>query len=550
MGRFFGEEDSDERGILKGMFRSVSLSLLALLLFLAGSAHAFAASFSVSLTKSGESVLVQASGVPDSAILLYYTDDNGDERHTTVGTADFDGYLSKTVNGGDYGIASGASVRIVADATGASVTKTWPYFGSTDLALPSDTLRVPVGEHGSLAITNPLNASLYVEGNTDPSAASAAISGGSLEVTGQDDGETTVTVCTTDGSDCVDLDVIVGTGGSGSASSGLAFSAPAPLIPAGTSLTVYINGPTAAYYIQNDSAPTVVQANAYTSTVSLRALKKGTANVKVCSPSGACGTIAVTVLDAGDDTALVLSKSAISVAVGSSGSVRVSGQGGYALDMKNERIASAEMTDNATATVEGLAEGKTTLEVCDRDDNCDTVSVTVTARTIAPPPSPSPSNVFTFSSYLSPGSSGLEVTALQQVLKVLGYFTVSPNGYFGPATEAAVKAFQKAKGISQLGVVGPQTRAALNGLSGGGASASSSSASSAATYHFTQFLSAGMSGAEVTALQQRLTALGVYTGPVTGYFGTLTAAAVAALQKAHGVAAVGYVGPATRALLN
>ncbi len=53
-----------------------------------------------------------------------------------------------------------------------------------------------------------------------------------------------------------------------------------------------------------------------------------------------------------------------------------------------------------------------------------------------------------------------------------------------------------------------------------------------------------------TALQQRLTALNLYSGPITGYFGSLTQAAVEAFQGQHGISQVGYVGPATRAALN
>lgn len=69
---------------------------------------------------------------------------------------------------------------------------------------------------------------------------------------------------------------------------------------------------------------------------------------------------------------------------------------------------------------------------------------------------------YVFTKALSQGSSGTEVLELQKRLKSEGYLTATPNGNYGPATVAAVKAYQKAKGLSQLGNVGPATRAALN----------------------------------------------------------------------------------------
>ncbi len=69
-------------------------------------------------------------------------------------------------------------------------------------------------------------------------------------------------------------------------------------------------------------------------------------------------------------------------------------------------------------------------------------------------------------------------------------------------------------------------------------------------YVFSNFLDVGTSGTDVTELQTRLTVLGIYSGPITGFFGSLTQAAVEAFQSAHGIEAVGYVGPATRAALN
>jgi len=65
---------------------------------------------------------------------------------------------------------------------------------------------------------------------------------------------------------------------------------------------------------------------------------------------------------------------------------------------------------------------------------------------------------------LAKGSRGDEVSALQQKLKDLGFFPadVAASGMFGPLTQKAVLAFQKAHGLDQIGAVGPKTRALLN----------------------------------------------------------------------------------------
>jgi len=69
-------------------------------------------------------------------------------------------------------------------------------------------------------------------------------------------------------------------------------------------------------------------------------------------------------------------------------------------------------------------------------------------------------------------------------------------------------------------------------------------------YNFTRNLSFSLSGEDVKELQNRLTAEGVYTGPITGYFGPLTIAGVKAFQVKYGIEPVGMVGPMTRAKLN
>src|ERR1700730_3482408 len=81
---------------------------------------------------------------------------------------------------------------------------------------------------------------------------------------------------------------------------------------------------------------------------------------------------------------------------------------------------------------------------------------------------------------LKQGSSGADVTNLQQKLGDLGFDPIGVDGNFGPGTEAAVIAFQQSKGFQADGIIGPQTFAAsqLDGVDaeGGGTATPVSSA--------------------------------------------------------------------------
>ncbi len=62
---------------------------------------------------------------------------------------------------------------------------------------------------------------------------------------------------------------------------------------------------------------------------------------------------------------------------------------------------------------------------------------------------------------LRPGDTGAQVKLLQRALASLGFSAGKPDGVYGPGTEAAVKSFQASNGLTQDGIVGPQTVAAL-----------------------------------------------------------------------------------------
>ena len=71
-----------------------------------------------------------------------------------------------------------------------------------------------------------------------------------------------------------------------------------------------------------------------------------------------------------------------------------------------------------------------------------------------------------FTTLLKRGNKGIVVAKLQEKLQKLGFFpaTVERTDYFGAITQAAVRAFQKERGLEAVGFVGPKTRAILNNL--------------------------------------------------------------------------------------
>lgn len=66
----------------------------------------------------------------------------------------------------------------------------------------------------------------------------------------------------------------------------------------------------------------------------------------------------------------------------------------------------------------------------------------------------------------------------------------------------------------------------------------------------TKYLNFGSRGSEVMALQNMLIKRGYLRAQATGYFGSLTFKAVKDFQAAHNIAAIGLVGPRTRAMFN
>jgi peptidoglycan L-alanyl-D-glutamate endopeptidase CwlK len=60
-----------------------------------------------------------------------------------------------------------------------------------------------------------------------------------------------------------------------------------------------------------------------------------------------------------------------------------------------------------------------------------------------------------------PGARGNITYLIQAALFIRGFYSVQPDGAYGPATEQAVRQFQHASGLTGDSVVGPNTQNAL-----------------------------------------------------------------------------------------
>jgi len=118
------------------------------------------------------------------------------------------------------------------------------------------------------------------------------------------------------------------------------------------------------------------------------------------------------------------------------------------------------------------------------------------------------------------GGKGVDVRTVQHLLTDHGH-AVDADGFFGPATQGAVSAFQSDKGLAADGVVGPQTWAAL-----------------------VVPLSPGSTGAAVVAAQTQLRSQAWYLA-VDGDYGPQTEESVRDFQVARCLASDGVVGPVT-----
>jgi peptidoglycan hydrolase-like protein with peptidoglycan-binding domain len=140
------------------------------------------------------------------------------------------------------------------------------------------------------------------------------------------------------------------------------------------------------------------------------------------------------------------------------------------------------------------------------------------------------------------GMSPEELEVWQEDLAIVGCYGGGIDGQLGPKTEAAVRSYQTAKGLTVDGVLGAETEAALAEDAAAGNTVCTSGGEGTHT--------SDASAEEIEMWQTELDKVGCYAGPVDGTLGPQTEAAIHAFQAAKGLTVDGVMGPETQKLLD
>jgi len=144
------------------------------------------------------------------------------------------------------------------------------------------------------------------------------------------------------------------------------------------------------------------------------------------------------------------------------------------------------------------------------------------------------------------GDTGAAVRTLQANLNKLGAKpALAVDGDFGPATQAAVKAFQKARGLEVDGIVGPKTEAAIKAALGGSQPAPSTGGTRAPAFPGRLITQPPiMYGNDVRTWQSRMKARG-WNIAVDGAYGPASEDVCRTFQAEKRLGVDGIVGPKT-----
>ncbi len=369
----------------------------------------------------------------------------------------------------------------------ASLTATVGGMTSGTLTFNSNNLIFTPGQNQTITISGGPDNNYYISGNSNSATVQASVSGNTLTlIGGTTAGTAVITVCSaTVNATCSNLYTTTNLTGTTTTASLLSFSKNVISVAQGETATITVSGGTGlGYVISSNSNSAVISANSSSSsnTVTLYAnAASGSSVVTICAtaPTTACGSIYVNATPV--QTPISFSQNNIVLSPGQALNLIVTGGSAsttYRISSNSSPSVVSALLGSGNAVIAlkgGASQGSAVITVCSSIDDtlCGSLYVsntslaaTVPSTPVTPPATPTPTPItlpaFKFTNLLKVGSNGNEVRELQKLLVKLGLLKATPNGTYGPQTQAAVRAFQKKYKIQAVGYVGPATRAQLN----------------------------------------------------------------------------------------
>lgn len=456
----------------------------------------------------GQTANITVSNIVNSGLLYLASNSNPQIANFNISGSQV------AVVGNSYGSTTGSICLVGNSSNCGSIYVIVQNSSATPLTFSQSSVTLSPGQNIAIQISGGSGSyTVFNNSSQNNAVVTTSISASTINLnTTSTTGSASITVCSTDMNACGIINVTIGN----TTSSVVSFSQTNPTVTVAQSLNVSVYGPASSlFYVASNSNPNTVQANLSGTTLTLLGISNGTSMINVCASTNNCASLNVTVnSNTSTSGKLMMSQDSVTLAVGQSANITISGGTmPYSIVSSGNNLVQANLNSNILTLV-GLSGGSSMMNVCSAAGTCNTLSITVngtvntsvvpfinTATTPAVTTSStsdcttatkfspssgtacpnyvvptvtftSPTNdqtstdttstAYKFTKTIKMGSKGTEVTELQKKLSDLGYYKGKIDGKFGAGVDKAVKAFQKAHKLSQVGSVGPQTRALLN----------------------------------------------------------------------------------------
>lgn len=212
---------------------------------------------------------------------------------TNFGQTDSNGYFSTVASLGGDGSNNPVEQYVVVNGLQSNIVQTYPFGSSSgNLTFSQSNVNLILGQNQSVGIYGGsyYYPSYYIFSNSNPNVVSASIAGNTLNLYGQNNGNSTITVCQYNSSQCGSVYVTV-SGGYGN----IWLNQSSLSLAVGQSAQLNIFGNSGNFYIFSNSNTNAASASVQGNILYIRALNVGNATITVCGTANQCTSVYVTV---------------------------------------------------------------------------------------------------------------------------------------------------------------------------------------------------------------------------------------------------------------